>query len=267
MNTGIQDAYNLAWKLALVLEERAPDSFLDSYHEERYPVGRRLLQTTDRLFNVAATHNPVLIRLRNFLLPLILPRVMGKRPLRARAFRFVSQLGIKYPGSPIVGEERSGADQAFRGGPAAGHRAPDSPLRLVEGGRPTSLFSHLRGTPHHLLLFDGWSSDVNGWVASASELRALIAEHEGLLEPHLIVAGESARVGAEIPVYVDEPGLAHERYGLRGAGLYLIRPDGYVAFRAPGTDLRPLRDYLQRVFPSPSFERRETHGQSSASGS
>ena len=266
MNTGIQDAYNLAWKLALVLEERTPDSFLDSYHEERYPVGRRLLRTTDRMFNVAATHNPVRIALRNFLLPRVLPLVTGKRSRRARAFRFVSQLGIKYPDSSIVEEELGGADQAFRGGPRAGHRAPDGPLRLVGDGRPASLFSRLRGTTHHLLLFGGWDSDVDGWVASDAELRALIAEYEGLFEPHLIVAGESTRVGAEIPVYVDEPGLVHERYGLRSAGLYLIRPDGYVAFRAPGTDLRPLWSYLQRVFPSPSFKKREAHGRSDARG-
>jgi 2-polyprenyl-6-methoxyphenol hydroxylase-like FAD-dependent oxidoreductase len=267
MNTGIQDAYNLAWKLALVLEGRTPNSFLDSYHEERYPVGRRLLRTTDQLFNVAATHNPVLIRLRNFLLPWILPRVMSKRSLRARAFRFVSQLGIKYPGSSTVGEELGGADRTFRSGPAAGHRAPDAPLRLVGESRQTSLFSRLRETPHHLLLFGGWGSDADGWEASDAELRALIAEYEGLLEPHLIVAGESIRVGAEIPVYLDERGLAHERYGLRGAGLYLIRPDGYVAFRAPGTNLQPLQTYLQRVFPSRSLERQETHGRSGASSS
>src|SRR5919112_5132761 len=165
MNTGIQDAYNLAWKLALVLRERAPDYFLDSYHEERYPVGRRLLRTTDRLFNVAATHNTVLIRLRNFLLPWILPRLMGKRSLRARAFRFISQLGIKYPGSPIVGEKLDGADRAFRSGPAAGNRAPDAPLRLIGESRPTSLFSRLRETPHHLLLFSGRGPGGGGWAA------------------------------------------------------------------------------------------------------
>src|ERR687893_434353 len=266
MNTGIQDAYNLAWKLALVIEGHAPDSFLDSYHEERHPIGQRLLRTTDRMFNVAATHNPLFIRLRNFLMPRVLPRVMGRRSLRARAFRFVSQLGIKYPDSPIVGEELDGADRVFRRGPAAGHRAPDGPLRLDGNDRPSSLFSRLRGTSHHLLLFGGWGSDVDDWVASDAELRALIAEYEGLFEPHLIVAGESTRVGAEIPVYVDEPWLVHERYGLRSAGLYLIRPDGYVAFRAPGTDLRPLRSYLQKVFPSPSFKQREAHGRSDARG-
>jgi hypothetical protein len=117
------------------------------------------------------------------------------------------------------------------------------------------------------VLFGGWGSEADDWEASDDELRALIAEYEGLLEPHLIVAGESVRVGAGLPVYVDEPGLAHERYGLRGTGLYLIRPDGYVAFRAPGTDLRPLRAYLQRVFPSPSLERQETQGRSGATGS
>jgi hypothetical protein len=166
-----------------------------------------------------------------------------------------------------VGEKLDGADRAFRSGPAAGNRAPDAPLRLIGESRPTSLFSRLRETPHHLLLFDRRGSDAEGWTASDAELRVLIAEYEGLLEPHLIVARESARVGAQIPVYVDEPGLAHERYGLRGAGLYLIRPDGYVAFRAPGTALRPLRAYLQRVFLSPSLEMQETHGQSGASGS
>src|SRR5215208_5062050 len=111
MNTGIQDSYNLAWKLTLVIEGHAPDSILDSYHEERHPIGQRLLRTTDRMFNVAATPNPLAIELRNFLMPRVLPRVMGKRSLRARAFRFVSQLGIRYPDSPIVGEELDGADR------------------------------------------------------------------------------------------------------------------------------------------------------------
>ncbi len=252
MNTGIQDAYNLGWKMALVVQGRAPDSFLDSYHEERHPIGQRLLRTTDRMFSVVATRNPLLIRLRNFLLPRILPRVMSKRSRRARAFRFVSQLGIKYPDSPIVDEESRGADRAFRRGPAAGHRAPDGPLRPAGDGRTVSLFSRLRGTSHHLLLFAGRGSVAGGWGASDAELRGLVAEYEGLLEPHLILTREPAQAGTEAPAYVDESGLVHERYGLKGAGCYLIRPDGYVAFRAPGSDLQPVRAYLHRVFPSSS---------------
>src|SRR5919199_3025405 len=248
MNTGIQDAYNLAWKLALVIKGRAADSFLDSYHEERYPIGKRLLRTTDRLFSVAATHNPLLIAVRNVLVPLVLPRIFDKRSRRARAFRFVSQLGIKYPDSPIVDEEMRGADRAFRHGPAAGYRAPDGPLRLVGDSRSVSLFSRLRGIPHHLLLFGGQEATADDWDAVATELRNLVADYDGLLEPHLIVAGEPAQARREIPVYADESGLVHERDGLKSAGYYLIRPDGYVAFRAPGLDLRPVRAYLRKMF-------------------
>jgi 2-polyprenyl-6-methoxyphenol hydroxylase-like FAD-dependent oxidoreductase len=266
MNTGIQDAYNLAWKLALALRGRVPDSFLDSYHDERYPVGRRLLRTTDRMFNLAATQNPLLTALRNFLIPRVVPRIMGKRSRRARAFRFVSQLGIKYPDSPIVGEELHAADRAFRHGPAAGHRAPDGSLRLVENGRTVSLFSRLRDTPHHLLLFSG----PGGRDLSDGDLRGLVTEYEGLLEPHLIFSAESSRKGVEFPAYVDDSGLVYERYGLRGDGCYLIRPDGYIAFRAPGSNLRPLRAYLQKVFaasPSASHKTRPTVGATPATRS
>jgi hypothetical protein len=245
MNTGIQDSYNLAWKLALIIEGRAPDSLLDSYHEERHPVGQRLLRTTDRMFNVAATHNPLFTSLRNALIPRVLPWALGKRSRRARAFRFVSQLGIKYPESPIVDEDLSGADRMFRRGPAAGHRAPDGPLRVAGDGSRASLFSRLRGTPHHLLLFAGRGP------ASDAEVRNLLAGYEGMIQPHLIFAKEHGRIGSGAPAYVDESGLVHEHYGLTGAGCYLIRPDGYVAFRAPGSNLRPIRAYLRRVFLSP----------------
>jgi hypothetical protein len=143
------------------------------------------------------------------------------------------------------------ADQAFRRGPAAGHRAPDGPLRLIGNGRSISLFSHLRGTPHHLLLFAGSTAD--GWNASGTDLHDLLTEYEGLLEPYLIVTRNHDPEVGTIPVYVDESGLLHERYGLKGAGYYLVRPDGYVAFRAPGTDLRPVWTYLQRKFVSPAL--------------
>lgn len=253
MNTGMQDAYNLAWKLALVIKGYAPDSLLDSYHEERYPIGQRLLRTTDRMFSVAATRNPLFATIRDLLIPQVVPRLLGTRSRRARAFRFVSQLGIKYPDSPIVGEKLDRADQAFRHGPAAGHRAPDCPLRLAADGTQTSLFSRLRGTSHHLLLFGGPASIADGWSESGPELRELVTEYEGLLEPHLILARAPVQARPEAQVYVDDSGLAHERYGLKGAGCYLIRPDGYVAFRAPGPDLEAVRAYLQRMFPSSSY--------------
>jgi hypothetical protein len=204
------------------------------------------------MFSVAATHNPMLITLRNFLAPRVLPQVLGKRSRRARAFRFVSQLAIKYPDSSIVDEDLHGADPEFRHGPAAGNRAPDGPLLLAGDGRQTSLFSCTRRSSHHLLLFGGQDPSADGWSPEPG-LRELAAEYQGLLEPHLILVREPVQAEIEVPVYVDESGLVHERYGLKGAGVYLIRPDGFVAFRAPGSDLRPVRAYLQRMFPSSSL--------------
>lgn len=68
MNTGIQDATNLAWKLALVLKKRAPISLLATYETERHPVGKILLKTTDRFFSFITTKNTMVSLLCNLLL-------------------------------------------------------------------------------------------------------------------------------------------------------------------------------------------------------
>jgi 2-polyprenyl-6-methoxyphenol hydroxylase-like FAD-dependent oxidoreductase len=83
MNTGIQDAANLAWKLALAVRGRAPGSLLDSYERERRPVARGVVSTTDRLTRLATVHSPLLRRLRNALIPIAgrtgrLPRRLAK---------------------------------------------------------------------------------------------------------------------------------------------------------------------------------------------
>src|SRR6185369_15860521 len=69
MNTGLQDAANLGWKMALVHAGYARTELLDSYHAERHPVGKRLLRTTDRLFSIAASRSPIWLGLRNLLAP------------------------------------------------------------------------------------------------------------------------------------------------------------------------------------------------------
>ena len=75
MNTGLQDAYNLAWKLALVVQGRADAALLDSYEQERMPVARRLLETTDRAFQAG--------RLGSWL-----PRLLRTHGHRARSPRW-----------------------------------------------------------------------------------------------------------------------------------------------------------------------------------
>jgi 2-polyprenyl-6-methoxyphenol hydroxylase-like FAD-dependent oxidoreductase len=206
MNTGIQDAFNLGYKLALAVQGRAGTFLLDSYDEERRPVGQRLLQFTDRLFSVGTSSNPLVIAARDLLVPFALPRILATRRRRAIFFRFLSQLAIHYRGCSVVDEV-----PGFSGGPRAGDRAPDGPL---DGGR---LFAVLGGTRFHLLAF---GAPVE-----------LAARHRDLVEPHL----------------VPSPSPLAEAYGLRGAGHYLIRPDGCVSFRAPGVDGAALADHLDRL--------------------
>jgi len=229
MNTGIQDAANLAWKLALVLRGHAPDGFLDSYEAERLPVGRRLLRTTDRLFAGTAARGRVSLALAGFLLPRLGGFALGRPGLAARGFRFISQLEIAYPSSSVVGEARP----RLRGGPGAGHRAPDAPVG--RGGSETTLFSLCAGPAHHLLVFGGDGTNA---------LRTLAAEHLGEVEAHHITRN-SAVAGA----WIDDSGEAHRRYAVTNAGYYLIRPDGHVAFRTPGLNPEPLARHLVKHFP------------------
>jgi hypothetical protein len=92
MNTGIQDAANLAWKLALVVRGRAPESLLDSYEQERRPVARGVVSTTDRLTRLATVRSPILRRLRNALIP-IAGRAGG---LQERLAKNLSELDVAY---------------------------------------------------------------------------------------------------------------------------------------------------------------------------
>ena len=246
MNTGLQDATNLCWKLGLVLRGRAPDRLLDSYEQERRPVGEKLLHYTDRLFSVASSSSPVVSGVRNLLISTLLPRLAASPSGRARLFRFVSQLGIRYTESPIVAEDLSAASAEFRRGPAKGARAPDGPLYLPERG-PSTLFARLTGPRHHLLLFAGPSSET--LLAYEAYKRRLSAEQSGLFRVHVILGRDPVDFGPPgLDVGIDTFGLLHSRYGITKSGLYLVRPDGYIAYRSASLNVVGLANYLDDLF-------------------
>src|SRR5262245_50468571 len=104
MNTGIQDAWNLGWKLALGARRAARPDLLDTYDAERWPVGRFLLRYTDRLFATftrAMSSGKAATWVREVVAPRVIPRVMSAAWLRAGASRFASELGIRYRASPL----------------------------------------------------------------------------------------------------------------------------------------------------------------------
>jgi 2-polyprenyl-6-methoxyphenol hydroxylase-like FAD-dependent oxidoreductase len=101
MNTGIGDSINLAWKLAAVLKEDAPEELLDSYEAERMAFARKLVKTTDQIFSVATAEGRIADLIRTRLAPLVIPTVTKVGAAREWLFRTVSQLMISYRDSEL----------------------------------------------------------------------------------------------------------------------------------------------------------------------
>jgi 2-polyprenyl-6-methoxyphenol hydroxylase-like FAD-dependent oxidoreductase len=217
MNTGIQDAYNLAWKLALVLKGAAPESLLDSYELERRPVGAAVVARTR-----AASES--------------YGRESGRKP----DSNADTQIGISYRGTSSVTEGADGVDDAV---PKAGDRAPDAEGFRREGvGFPLRLFDILRGTEHVLLVHLAGES-------AASELAAL-AGLKGRLPLSLRIAAIAAGNGLpEQPVvslYHDREGAFARAYGAEPLS-FLIRPDGHIGWRGWSWREASFEKHLERI--------------------
>jgi len=101
MNTGLQDAYNLAWKLAGVVNNQILEPVLDSYAAERMPVAKDLLNTTDKIFKIVLSQNWLTAVFKKWVMPKLLRFVWDKANLRLLFFRRVSQIDISYRDSRI----------------------------------------------------------------------------------------------------------------------------------------------------------------------
>jgi 2-polyprenyl-6-methoxyphenol hydroxylase-like FAD-dependent oxidoreductase len=244
MNTGIQDATNLGWKLALVLQGRAREDLLDSYEEERLPVGRNLLRFTDRAFSFLASSRRPLVAARNLLAPRLLGLALSRYAPQAWIFRFVSQLAIRYTESSIV-EERAGGPGLQ--GLVAGCRAPDAPLIVPETSAATSVHAQTAGTEHHLFLFAGpEAEDLPRLAQTARE----VLETSSAPTTLRLICPETERAVAPEGALLDPGGAARGRFGLRAVGGHvLVRPDGYIGFREEGHDFGALARHLHRLYP------------------
>ncbi|MET7671928.1 FAD-dependent monooxygenase [Micromonospora luteifusca] len=227
MNTGIQDAVNLGWKLAQALRGNATATLLDTYETERAPVGRMVLRFSDRAFTVATSTNPAVRFARTRIAPALLPVVLAPRFVRATAFRTVSQLGISYRSSPLSME----GPRPPRKGPRVGDRLPNA--ALPEGGT----LHRLTAKPKWHLLLCGLPAD---W--SSGKIVALSRQYADRLDVHWLTepdASEAASATAAHPLR--QVGLAPG-----ASGVYLIRPDGHIGYRSGGTDMTSLVAYLDR---------------------
>ncbi|WP_448702562.1 FAD-dependent monooxygenase [Mucilaginibacter sp. AW1-3] len=101
MNTGLQDAYNLSWKLAAVINKQTGSGILDTYADERMPVAKELLKTTDRAFKFILSDSFWMTLFKKWVLPRILKKIWSNEKLRQLFFIRVSQTGISYRESKL----------------------------------------------------------------------------------------------------------------------------------------------------------------------
>jgi 2-polyprenyl-6-methoxyphenol hydroxylase-like FAD-dependent oxidoreductase len=197
MNTGLQDAYNLAWKLALVIQGKADAALLDSYAAERQPVAQQLLDTTDRLFRLVVSDSRLAGLLRTQVLARIMAFAINRKRVQKIAFRTISQTGIHYRRSPLSVM----ADALPPEAPQAGDRFPWMKLQLEAGGTVEDLFQTLDDTRCNLLVF--------GQAAPP------LPEMDGLLKVHgipITAGNEAEQARAQVP----------------RSAFFLLRPDGHI---------------------------------------
>ena len=158
LNTGVQDAVNLGWKLAQVIKGNSPESLLDSYHAERHPIGARVLQITMAAVALRRTDE------RTKALREMMALLLGMDEPRKRIAGEMSGLGLRYD----FGE----------GHPLLGRRMPD--LDLITANGPLRVFALLHKARPALINFGkAGSLDITRW---ADRVQSIDARYEGAWE-------------------------------------------------------------------------------------
>ncbi len=225
MNTGLQDAYNLAWKLALVIQKKVIPSILDSYSIERVLVARRVVRATGQVFNLMTSRSFPVTVFRIYALPAILYllfRLMLKtKGLRHFFFRRISQIGINYRQSFL-------SRQATRGkfpfhAPKPGERLPY--ILYNEQDKVVNIQEKIGGNDFHLFIFS--KQVLPGKILKVAE------KYTGL-------------TSIESIPFTEGTSIVYQRLGIKNDGVYLIRPDLYIAYRSVLPDSEHFENYLRK---------------------
>jgi 2-polyprenyl-6-methoxyphenol hydroxylase-like FAD-dependent oxidoreductase len=210
MNTGIQDAYNIAWKLAYVIKGLSREELLQSYELERRPIAKRVVGMTTVMTHFANLSHPWAIKLRNTVMPLLARQLFLQKMFLGR----MSELSLSYnKNSPIINGKRLALF-------SPGQRAPDV---LVDTKTKTYLYDWLIDTKHHLFVF-------HASTVIKEPLLELQKNYDRQLSVHLI-----------------EPGDVIEKiYTFKKMTFCLIRPDQYIGFL--GDSIKELEKYMAKLF-------------------
>lgn len=232
--------FNLAWKLSLVHKGYASAALLDTYQEERLPIIAEMLDKTTQLFNKAVQSRGVLD---------------GQR-----RGTDMSQLGVTYRGSSIIGEDNicdtivkvSGYNKDSETAACSGDRAPEIPLLInateAGGHEHKSVFDILSPSHHSVLVFAKRYDEH-----SALALSTVINQLPGKTVRSILILPSESNTSELGLVYYDQVFIDSGDHGYAGYGLptdqtwiVVVRPDGVIGARV--CDVAGVERYFQKIF-------------------
>jgi len=261
LNVGVHDAHNLGWKLGMVVQGHAWRKLLDSYGAERRPIAEAVMEMADRAARVVTLRGAASRAVRDRLGPLL----AGLDAVHARVVAGFAGVRLDYAGSPVCGEHRVGVLEAkllrdpsseqpslldwvdFGRGPGAGARVPDGECVAHPSGTAVRLAELVRQARFTLLLFDGSAATAEGYVHLTRLGHAVLRTYGAWVRVVLVVPRDPPPEALvwEGELVLDARGDLHRRFGAGSECLYLVRPDGYVGFRAQPADGVALLTWLE----------------------
>lgn len=240
MNTGIQNAFNLGWKLARVIKGESSLGLLDSYELERRPVAEAVGASGDEVEALRSIPDePAAVeRVKRALCAMLLTKSGQQQAAEAE-----TEIAFHYRDSPLVRSYHSRGDAAQQAwmGPVPGECLPDAgPLQRTERSPLLTLFDLLQTTGHLLL-----------WMAADSSRTPERTEFETVLSAddrfYVITTAPPDADDAETHWCYDQEGKVHARLGVIDPALFLIRPDGHIALRCEPPELAQVVVYYKSL--------------------
>jgi 2-polyprenyl-6-methoxyphenol hydroxylase-like FAD-dependent oxidoreductase len=214
MNTGLQDAYNLAWKMAMVVKGQSGPALLETYHEERNPVAENLLKSTDRMFQFMSVDSFWYRFSRLKLIPFFAPLIAGTHSIRKLLFSYISQIQVNYLNSSLA-FGKAGQIQA-------GLRLPY--FQFEQNGATTSIYTI-----------------VNSYNASFRVLLYNMPKEQFVkLDTELFDL---------IPLDVTNKNKINvKKVGLPESFVMVLRPDNYISYIATNINLQELKEFINNAY-------------------
>ncbi|MDG1898960.1 MAG: FAD-dependent monooxygenase, partial [Phycisphaerales bacterium] len=235
MNTGIQDAINLAWKIGLISRGVAGNTTLRSYSEERSEIGRQIVTSSNHMTRLMTIQNPVMQFARNTAMHLAL----GFDSVQGKALRSLSMIDLNYRN---FGLRSSSSIRRNRDSLHPGDRLPPIPLQSADGEVHVDELTR----PDRLTLFVLESPGTPDFDKACEEMARTVERLPDALRPLVelvpIHASESSAVSRGH--CFDVTGELRAQVGFGGHGAMLVRPDRYVAFFCGALDGQPIVNWF-----------------------